>query len=71
MNRLMKAEWHRIMHSSKLKKWLAALCVVCTGLIVSDNCSSNNCTTNMMLVSATANLTYTNTAPRICLKWKY
>lgn len=30
MNRLMKAEWFRVRHSSGFMKWLFAACVVCT-----------------------------------------
>ncbi len=32
MNRLMKAEWYRVTHSSKLIKWLLVLCVFCVAL---------------------------------------
>ncbi|MBD5545044.1 MAG: hypothetical protein HDR01_12640 [Lachnospiraceae bacterium] len=32
MNRLMKAEWYRVRHSSKLIKWLLVLCVFCVVL---------------------------------------
>lgn len=32
MNRLMRAEWYRVRHSSKLIKWLFALCVICVAL---------------------------------------
>lgn len=50
MNRLMRAEWHRIMHSSKLKKWLAALCVICTVLpiLVDVEVLKGNLTENLM-----------------------
>lgn len=32
MNRLMRAEWYRVRHSSKLIKWLAVLCIICVAL---------------------------------------
>ncbi|MCM1159862.1 MAG: hypothetical protein NC412_01445 [Roseburia sp.] len=32
MYRLMKAEWYRLRHSSKLIKWLFVLCMVCVSL---------------------------------------
>lgn len=32
MNRLMRAEWYRVRHSSKFMKWLAAVCAICVAL---------------------------------------
>ncbi|MDE6608887.1 MAG: hypothetical protein K2K54_14225 [Lachnospiraceae bacterium] len=32
MNRLMRAEWYRVRHSSKLMKWLLVLCIICVVL---------------------------------------
>lgn len=34
MNRLMRAEWYRVRHSSNLIKWLFALCMICVALPV-------------------------------------
>ncbi len=55
MNRLMKAEWYRVRHSSRLTEWLAVACVFSAVLpvLIDFEVLKKNLTENMMAVQMT------------------